>query len=210
MLQIYYNLASNDTLVASLFLHTVSSPLLRILCPWLFPYPIFFRCRHCCRRPHSHQVQDLPFSSSSCPPSCGRPGIVPVSPSSQKSHCRLWCVLQQSGFHGAYNNASSVKNITKNYVVISPDWYSLKRPVRSVASKSLGSATVIWTVLVLVTGLVDLTFCLACFLWPFAVARLFGICLDISPAVRPGHVEKFPLLIAEINVDGTGEKPARW
>ena len=44
----------------------------------------------------------------------------------------------------------------------------------------------------------------------FAVARLFGRCLVISSAVRPGHVEKFPLLIAEINVVGTGEKADRW
>ena len=72
---------------------------------------------------------------------------------------------------------------------------------------------IIWTVLVLATGgswgLVDLTFCLASLLWHFAVARLFGRCLDIRSAVRPGHVEKFPLLIAEINVVGTGEKAAR-
>ena len=72
----------------------------------------------------------------------------------------------------------------------------------------------IWTVLVLVTGgswgLVDLTFCLASLLWPFAVARLFGICLDISSAVIPDYVEKFLLLIAEINVVGTMEKLARW
>ena len=56
----------------------------------------------------------------------------------------------------------------------------------------------------------DLTFCLASLLWPFAVARLFGRCLDISSAVSHGHLEKFPLLIAEINVVGTGEKAARW
>ena len=63
-------------------------------------------------------------------------------------------------------------------------------------------------VLVLATGgswgLVDLTFCLASLLWPFAVARIFGRRLDISYAVSPGHVEKLPLLIAEINVLGTG------
>ena len=59
-------------------------------------------------------------------------------------------------------------------------------------------------------GLVDLTFCLASLLWPFAVARLFGRCLDISSAVSPGHVEKFSLLIAEINVVGPGEKAALW
>ena len=59
-------------------------------------------------------------------------------------------------------------------------------------------------------GLVDLTFCLASLLWPFAVAGLFGRCFDISYVVRPGHVEKFTLLISEINVDGTGEKSARW
>ena len=58
-------------------------------------------------------------------------------------------------------------------------------------------------------GLVDLTFFLARLSWPFAVARLFGICFDISSAVSPGHVEKLPLLIAEINVVGTGGKAAR-
>ena len=59
-------------------------------------------------------------------------------------------------------------------------------------------------------GLVDLTFCLASLLWPFAVARLFGRCLDISSDVSPGHVETLPLLIAEINVVGTGGKSAQW
>ena len=37
----------------------------------------------------------------------------------------------------------------------------------------------------------------------------FGICFDMSSAVSPGHVEKFTLLIAVINVVGTGEKAAR-
>ena len=55
-------------------------------------------------------------------------------------------------------------------------------------------------------GLVDLKFCLDILLWTFAVARLFGRCLDISSAVSPGHVDKLPLLIAEINVVGTGGK----
>ena len=59
-------------------------------------------------------------------------------------------------------------------------------------------------------GLVDLTFFLASLSWHFAVARLFGRCFDISSAVSPGHVEKLPLLIAVINVLGTGEKAARW
>ena len=59
-------------------------------------------------------------------------------------------------------------------------------------------------------GLVDLTFCLASLLWPFYVARIFGRCLDISSAVSPGHVDKLPLLIEEINIVGTGEKAARW
>ena len=53
-------------------------------------------------------------------------------------------------------------------------------------------------------GLVDLIFFLAIFLWPFAVARLFDRCFDISSAVSPGHVDKLPLLIAVINVVGTG------
>ena len=48
----------------------------------------------------------------------------------------------------------------------------------------------------------------ASLLWPFAVARLFGICFDMSSAVSPGHVEKFPLLIALINVVRDGEKVA--
>ena len=55
-------------------------------------------------------------------------------------------------------------------------------------------------------GLVDLTFFLARLLWPFSVARLFGICFVISSAVSPGHVERLPLLIAVINVVGTGGK----
>ena len=84
----------------------------------------------------------------------------------------------------------------------------------TVASKSRGSTTVIWTVLVLATGtswgLLDLTFCLANLLWLFDVERLFVRCLDISSAVRPGQVEKFPLLIAEINLVGTREKAAWW
>ena len=92
-----------------------------------------------------------------------------------------------------------------------------KRPVRSVASKSLGFTTVMRMVLVLVTGrsgvgswgLVELTFFLASLSWPFAVARLFGICFDMSSAVSPGHVEKLPLMIAVINVVGNGEKAAR-
>ena len=58
-------------------------------------------------------------------------------------------------------------------------------------------------------GLVDLTFFLASLLWPFAVARLFGRCFYMSSDVSPGHVEKLPLLIAVINVVGTGEKAAR-
>ena len=87
-----------------------------------------------------------------------------------------------------------------------------KRPVRSVAIKSLGSTTVMCMVLVLVNGrygvgswgLVDLTFFLASLSWNFAVARLFGRCFDMSAAVSTGHVEKLPLLIDVINVVGTG------
>ena len=45
--------------------------------------------------------------------------------------------------------------------------------------------------------------------WTFAVARLFGRCFDIRSAEGPVHVEKIPLLIAVINVVGTGEKAAR-
>ena len=53
---------------------------------------------------------------------------------------------------------------------------------------------------------VDLTFFRARLAWTFAVARIFGRCLDISSAVRLGHVEKFSLLIAIIKVLGTGQK----
>ena len=92
-----------------------------------------------------------------------------------------------------------------------------KRPVRSVFSKSLGSTTVMCMVLVLVTGrsgvgswgMVDLTFFLASLSWNFAVARLFGRCFDMSYAISTGHVDKLPLLIAVINVDGSGGKVAR-
>ena len=98
--------------------------------------------------------------------------------------------------------------------------------MRSVASKSLGLTTVMRIVLVLVSGAgggsevtgrsgvgsggqVDLMFFRASLAWPFAVARLFGRCLAISSAVRPGHVEKFPLLIAVIKVLGTRMKAAQ-
>ena len=52
-------------------------------------------------------------------------------------------------------------------------------------------------------------FFLASLSWPFSVARLFERCFAIISAVRPGHVEKFPLLIAVINVVGTGGEAAR-
>ena len=101
-----------------------------------------------------------------------------------------------------------------------------KKPVRSVASKSLGSTTVMWMVLVLVTvawggsevtgrsgvgylGRFDLMFFQASLAWPFAVASIFGRCFAIISNVRPGHVEKFPLLISIINVVGT-EGKAAW
>ena len=106
-----------------------------------------------------------------------------------------------------------------------------KQPVRSVASKSHGSITVMRIVLVLVSGAgggsevtgksgvgsrvgaggrVDLTFFRASLAWPFAVARLFGRCLDIRSAVRSSHVKKFPLLMAAIKVQGNRQKSARW
>ena len=52
-------------------------------------------------------------------------------------------------------------------------------------------------------------FFLASLSWPFTVARLFGGFFDMRSAISPDHVEKFPLLIAVINVVGTGEKAAR-
>ena len=87
----------------------------------------------------------------------------------------------------------------------------------SVAGKSLGSIRVMRIVLVPVSGAgggsevtersgvgsggrVDLTFSRQSLVLTFAVARLFGRCLDISSALRPGHVEKFPLLIDIIKV----------
>ena len=103
--------------------------------------------------------------------------------------------------------------------------------MRSVASKSLGSITVMRIVLDLGVGAgvaadnagssgdgagsragmrVERTFLRASFAWPFAVARLLGRCLEINSAVRPGQVEKFPALMAEMNVLGTGQKAARW
>ena len=103
--------------------------------------------------------------------------------------------------------------------------------MRSTVSKSLGLITIMRIFLVLVSGAgggseltgrsgvgygvsaggrIDLTFFLASLAWPFSVARLFGRCLDIRSAVRPGHVEKFLLFIAVIKVLGTGQKAARW
>ena len=103
--------------------------------------------------------------------------------------------------------------------------------MRSVASKSLGSITVMRIVLALVSGAgggsevtgrswvgsgvgaggrVDLTFFLESLAWPFSVASHFGRCLGISSAVRPGHVENFPLLMAAIKVLWVGQKAARW
>ena len=72
-------------------------------------------------------------------------------------------------------------------------------------------------VLVLVTGrsgvgywgLVDLMFFLASLSWPFAVARIFGRCFDMSSAVSPCHLEKLQFLIAVINVVGTKENAAQ-
>ena len=58
-------------------------------------------------------------------------------------------------------------------------------------------------------GQVDLTFFRASLAWTFDIARIFGRCLTISSDVRPGHVEKFPLLISVINVLGNGLKAAR-
>ena len=58
-------------------------------------------------------------------------------------------------------------------------------------------------------GRFDQAFFRASLAWPFSVARLFGRCFSISSAVRPGHVEKFPLLIAVIKVLGTGKKAER-
>ena len=92
-----------------------------------------------------------------------------------------------------------------------------KRSVRSVAIKALGSTTLMCMVLVLVTGRygvgswgrVDLMFFLASLSWPFAVEKIFGRCFDMSSAVSPGYVEKFPFLIAIINVVGAGEKAAQ-
>ena len=86
-----------------------------------------------------------------------------------------------------------------------------------IASKSLGSTTVMCMVLILVTGrsgagswgLVDLTFFLASFSWNFSVAMLFSRCFDMSSAVSPGHLEKLPFSISVINAVGTGEKAAR-
>ena len=40
------------------------------------------------------------------------------------------------------------------------------------------------------TGRVDLIFLRASLECPFAVAKLFGRCLEISSAVKPGHEEK--------------------
>ena len=58
-------------------------------------------------------------------------------------------------------------------------------------------------------GRVERTFFRESLAWHFAVARLFRRCFAISSAIRPVHVEKFPLLIAIIKVLGTGQKAER-
>ena len=98
--------------------------------------------------------------------------------------------------------------------------------MRSIVSKSLGPTTVMQIVLVLVSGAgggsevtgrsgvgsggrVDLTFFRASLVSKFSDTRIFGRCLAIRSAVRPGHVETFPLLISVIKVLGTGKKAAQ-
>ena len=42
------------------------------------------------------------------------------------------------------------------------------------------------------------------------MARLLGKCLRTRAEVRPGHVEKKPEVMAEVQVDTTGLKADQW
>ena len=57
---------------------------------------------------------------------------------------------------------------------------------------------------------VERTFLMFNFMWPFAVLRDLGRCLDMRSAVRPGQDAKNPAWIAVMKVAGTGENIARW
>ena len=90
-----------------------------------------------------------------------------------------------------------------------------KRPVKSVASRSLGSRTLKKTFLDLGGGDradcgVERTVFLFNFMWPFAVLRDLGRCLDMRSAVRPGQVTKNQDCIAVMKVAGIGENKVRY
>ena len=56
--------------------------------------------------------------------------------------------------------------------------------------------------------LVDRKFCRSWRRCTFALARVFGQCLQTSAEVRPGHVVKKPAVMVAVQVDTTGLKAA--
>ena len=88
-----------------------------------------------------------------------------------------------------------------------------KRPVKSVARRSLGSRTLKKIFLDRTGGSwssggggwVERTCWRWSFMCPLAVLMDLGRCLEISSAVSPGQVAKNPFWMAWMRVDGTGE-----
>ena len=58
------------------------------------------------------------------------------------------------------------------------------------------------------TTFVDLTPCLLCFIWPFAVSSDSGKCFEIFSTVRPGKVTRLPFRAAVSNVAFVGKPSA--
>ena len=58
--------------------------------------------------------------------------------------------------------------------------------------------------------LVEFIPCLCIFVCPMEVAMDLGRCFCISSTVSPGHPMKCPYFMAEMNVEGTGEKLHAW
>ena len=72
-----------------------------------------------------------------------------------------------------------------------------------------------WTSIYVVRGTVVWSFVefkLSCCMlrWPLLVERDFGKYFAMRDSVRPGHDEKWPLLMARRKVDGRGLKAHQW
>ena len=59
-------------------------------------------------------------------------------------------------------------------------------------------------------GLVDLTCCLVCFMWPFAVVMVCGGCMRRDSGVSPGKPWTYPFWSASWSVRRDGENRVAW